>query len=380
MSANAAMHFDVIVVGLGGMGSAALSHVARRGRRVLGLDRYTPAHTLGSSHGLTRIIRLAYFEHPSYVPLLRRAFALWRELEQGLPAPLLHVTGGLDVGTAGSTVFEGSLRSCREHDLPHEVLDARALAARFPGWRAAADALAVYQPEAGFLTPERCITAHLAQAVGAGATVRWQEQVLGLEPHAGGVRVRTDRGVYQAEQVILSAGPWMADLAPELAPLLVPERQVLGWFEIHDDHDFTPAAFPVFVHEADEGVFYGFPQFEVPGFKIGKYHHLGETVHPDSMSRVVTPEDERTLRQAVARYFPGANGTLLTSATCLFTNTPDEHFILDRSKEIPDVLLVSPCSGHGFKFSSVIGEIAADLVTRGGTTHDIALFSLARFN
>ena len=372
--------YDVIVVGLGGMGSAALAHVARRGQRVLGLDRHTPGHARGSSHGLTRIIRLAYFEHPSYVPLLRRAFALWRELERGLPKPLLHVTGGLDVGRAGSAVFEGSRRSCTEHDLPHEILDARAMAARFPGWRPAPDTLAVYQPDAGFLTPERCMAAHLASAERAGGVVRWQERVLAVEPCAGGVRVRSDRGVYEAGQVVLSTGPWMADLAPEVAPLLVPERQVLGWFGIRDEAAFVPSAFPVFVLEADEGVFYGFPSYEVPGFKIGKYHHRFEAVHPDTMRRDVTADDEAALREAVARYFPGANGPLESSTTCLFTNTPDEHFIVDRSPVIPEVLLVSPCSGHGFKFSSVIGEICADLVVDGSTAHDIGLFGLSRFD
>lgn len=371
--------FDVIVVGLGGMGSAALRHLAQRGQRVLGIEQFEPGHARGSSHGLTRIIRLAYFEHPSYVPLLRRSFELWRELEQGLDEPLLHVTGGLDVGPADGVIFPGSLRSCLQHGIPHEVLNARALARRFPAWHPAADAMAVYQPDAGFLTPERCIATHLAQATLAGAQVHVHERVLGIDRSSGGVRVTTDRGQYEAGQVVLTAGPWMADLAPGLRACLVPERQVLGWFGVQPHGAFAAANFPVFVLEAAEGWFYGFPEYGVPGFKIGKYHHRYEPVHPDRMHRELETADEDALRVPLARYFPDANGALESWATCLFTNTPDEHFIIDRSPEIPEALLVSACSGHGFKFCSVIGEICADLVTRGGTTHDIDLFRLSRF-
>ncbi|QJR34466.1 N-methyl-L-tryptophan oxidase [Gemmatimonas groenlandica] len=371
--------FDVIVVGVGGMGSAATYQLAARGLRVLGIEQHELGHGFGSSHGLTRIIRLAYFEDPSYVPLLRRAFTLWRELQDGMDEPLLHVTGGLDVGFAGSHVFEGSLRSCREHDLPHEVLDASALASRFPGWRPAANAMAVYQPDAGFLTPERCIQSYAERARSLGADIRTRERVLDYSASGGSVRVRTDRGEYEAAQLVLTAGPWMQELAPSLRSLLTPERQVLGWFDIADRARFAPSAFPVFVLEADEGIFYGFPEYGVPGFKIGRYHHLAERVRPDTVDRVCHPRDEAALRDAVSRYFPEANGALRSSAVCLFTNTPDEHFIIDRAPGSPEVLLVSPCSGHGFKFCSVIGEICADLVQHGTTSHDIALFGLERF-
>lgn len=370
--------YDVIVVGLGGMGSAAAAHLARRGQRVLGLEQHALGHAFGSSHGLTRIIRLAYFEDPSYVPLLRRAFALWRELEQGLDEPLLHVTGGLDVGAAGSTVFEGSLRSCVTHDLPHQVLEAGEIARRFPGWRPAPELKAVWQPDAGFVTPERCIAQHAAMATAAGADLRTGVRVLDVTPRSGRVEVRTDQGTFEAEQVVLTAGPWMGDLAPVLKPLLVPERQVLGWFDIADRPAFAPSAFPVWVMEAAEGTFYGFPEYGGPGFKLGKYHHRFERVHPDTMDRDCHAEDEAALRSCTSRYFPQANGALLSSAACIFTNTPDEHFIIDRAPGTPEVLLVSPCSGHGFKFASVVGEICADLVTRGATGHDIGLFSLNR--
>ena len=371
--------YDVIVVGMGGMGSAAAFHLAARGLRVLALERHSPGHGYGSSHGLSRIIRLAYFEHPAYVPLLRRAFALWRELEVGLDEPLLHVTGSLDVGAEGSDVFDGSRRSCLEHGLPHETLDSRALAHRFPGWRPAPDMMAVLQPDGGFLTPERCIATHAARAAALGATIREHEAVLEWKAGGGTVTVRTDRGTYEAGQLVLAAGPWMGSLVPALRARLAVERQVVGWFEISEPALFAPSAFPVFVLDAEDGRYYGFPEYGAPGFKIGKYHHRHERVDPDTMDRLCRPEDEATLRAAVSRHFPSANGALRASSTCLFTNTPDEHFIVDRAPGAPEVLLVSPCSGHGFKFCSVIGEICADLVTRDATAHDISLFRLARF-
>jgi sarcosine oxidase len=377
---------DVIVVGLGAMGSAVAAHCAARGLRVLAVERHAPGHAQGSSHGYSRIIRLAYFEHPSYVPLLRRAFALWRDLEQGLPSPLLHVTGALDVGWAGSTVVEGSLRSCREHALSHELLDAAALARRFPGWHPSDEAMAVFQPDGGFLEPERCIAAHVARAMACGATVHAGETVRRWTAHGGTVIVETDRGRYEAGQLVLAGGAWMGDLVPTLAPLLAPERQVVGWFEIAAAHRaaFAPSAFPVFVLEDRAGLWYGFPEHTAhgapAGCKVGKYHHHGERVHPDTMDRRGRPEDEATLRDAVARWFPAANGAMRHASTCLFTNTPDGHFIIDRAPGMPEVLCLSPCSGHGFKFAAVIGEIAADLVADGTTAHDISLFRLDRFS
>jgi len=239
--------------------------------------------------------------------------------------------------------------------------------------------MAVYQPDAGFLTPERCIQAYAHRARSLGADIRTGERVLSYTSGGGRVRVRTDRGEYEAGQLVLTAGPWMRELAPALRPLLTAERQVLGWFDVADRAQFAPAAFPVFVLEAEEGTYYGFPEYGVPGFKIGRYHHLDERVHPDTVDRACHPRDEAALREAVSRYFPAANGALRSSAVCMFTNTPDEHFIIDRAPDAPEVLLVSPCSGHGFKFCSVVGEICADLVQHGRTSHDIGLFRLARF-
>jgi sarcosine oxidase len=375
------MAYDVIVLGVGGMGSAAAAHLARRGQRVLALEQFAPGHANGSSHGETRIIRLAYYEHPSYVPLLRRAFALWRALESDARATLLTVTGALDVGAEGSRVFEGSRAACHEHALPHEVLSGSALGRRFPAWHRTASLAAVLQPDGGILAPEACIAAHVAMAAAHGATIRSGERVVAWSTTPTGVRVETARDTYEATQLVITAGAWMPQLVPLLASVAVPERQVVGWFRIAPDAQprFNPAQCPVFVLENGQGHFYGFPASAGTGFKIGKYHHRGETVDANSVDRTVHPADERVLREAVRTHFPDADGPMDRASVCLFTNTPDEHFIVDRLPEAPAVLVVSACSGHGFKFCSVIGEIVADLVAADRTAHDISRFTLARF-
>jgi len=346
---------------------------------VLGLERFDIPHDLGSSHGITRIIRLAYYEDPSYVPLLRRAYELWRDLERTAGERLLHPTGSIDAGPPGSAVFEGSLRSCLEHGLPHEVLTSSELQRRFPGYRLPAETLAVLQPEGGFLLPERCIVAHVLAAQALGAEVHGREQVLEWEPRGDGVRVRTDRGSYEAGRLVLTAGPWAATLLPRLAGLAVPERQVLAWFQPRRPDLFLPERFPVFNLLVEEGRFYGFPIFAVPGFKIGRYHHLGEQVDPDQVDRTCHRRDEEPLRACTERYFPDACGPTMGLKVCLFTNSPDEHFIIDLHPEYPQVALAAGFSGHGFKFCSVVGEILADLSDQQATRHDIRLFRLARF-
>src|SRR5262245_55238613 len=277
--------YDVIVIGVGGMGSATLYHLARRGRKVLGLERYNIPHEMGSSHGITRIIRLAYYEHPSYLPLLRRAYELWRELQQQAGEQLLFITGSIDAGPPSSQVFEGSRRSCVDFDLLHEVLTSAELTRRFPGYRLPGETMAVLQPEGGFLTPERCIVAHVVLAQAHGAEVHAREPVLDWEPRTNGVRVRTGRAVYEADKLVIAAGAWVSKLVAPLAGMAVPERQVLGWFQPLHPALFAPERFPVFNVLVEEGRYYGLPVYSVPGFKLGRYHHLGEAVNPDCIDR-----------------------------------------------------------------------------------------------
>jgi sarcosine oxidase len=331
---------------------------------------------MGSSHGLTRIIRLAYYEHPSYVPLLRRAFELWRDLESRTSEKLLHVTGAIDAGPPGARVFEGSRLSCELHELRHEILTSAQLRKRFPAYRLPAHYLAVFQPDGGFLLPERCIQAHLSLARAAGAEIRLGIRALSWEPTSHGVVVRADNMMFEAAQMVVCAGAWTSQLVPELSSLLTPERQVLGWFEVSDHALFAPDRFPVFVMNTEEGHYYGFPEFGVPGFKLGKYHHLGGQTDPDSVDRAIRPADEAALRGFAKRCFPAGTGRTLMAKVCMFTNTPDEHFIIDRLPSSPQALVVSACSGHGFKFCSVIGEIVADLVERDATVHEIGWLKL----
>jgi len=373
------MRYDVIIVGAGAMGSAAAMHLAARGRRVIAFDRFDVPNDQGSSHGLTRIIRIAYYEHPSYVPLLVRAAELWAELERRSGERLFVRTGSIDASAPGDPVFEGSRRSCEMHGLRHDVLTSAELAQRFPAYHLPPDHVAVLQPDGGFLIPEIAVAAHARVAVADGASIRAGERVLSWEERGDGVEVTTERGTYIADQLVLSAGSWMADFVPGLATLFEPERQVVAWFEIGDSSKFAPGCFPVFNLTVEEGRYYGFPEWGTPGFKVGRYHHLGERVHPDSVDRDVHDADIDVLHAFARRYFPEGAGRALQSSVCLFTNTPDEHFIIDRLPDHERVHVVSACSGHGFKFASVVGEIVADLVTDGESRFELSLFSIGRF-
>jgi len=371
--------YDAIVVGVGGMGSAACWQLARRGKRVLGIERFDIGHANGSSHGVNRIIRLAYFEHPDYVPLLRRAYAAWRETESAFGEQLLYITGSIDAGPEGSRVVEGSLASCRAHHLEHEAMDAEALRRRFPGWQLPAGYRAVFQPEGGFVASERAINAHVMLALAAGADIHARETVTGFTVRGGVVRVTTAAGTYEAERLVLSAGAWLGDLVPALRARAVAERQVIGWFSPRTPQHFAPDKFPVGNLSSEHGHYYVLPQWGQPGVKIGRYHHLGESGHADTLSRETGPADTFALRRGLRAFFPDADGPALSLRACLFTNTPDEHFIIDTLPGAPEVIVASPCSGHGFKFASVIGEILADLAGGRTPSFDLSLFKLDRF-
>jgi sarcosine oxidase len=372
--------YDAIVIGLGGMGSASAYHLARRGQRVLGLEQFEPLHERGSSHGLTRIIRLAYHEHPSYVPLLHRAYELWHELETIAGRELLVITGSLEGGPEDGPMFRGALEAAELHDLDHEVLDVAALTARYPVYTGL-DPMTrvVWQPQGGFLLSEETMRAHLAAAAAAGADLRFGEAVAGWDPTGGGVRVSTERATYEADRLVICAGAWARRLLPGFEPLAVPERQVLAWFTPMRPDAFSVDRFPVFVLDVEEGSYYGFPTHAGHGLKLGWYHHFREPIDPDDPERSTRPDDEAALRRFVERYLPDAAGPTEMLKACIFTNSPDEHFIIDRLADAPQVSFAAGFSGHGYKFCSVIGEIMADLALEGSTRHDIELFRLDRF-
>lgn len=372
-------HYDVIVIGVGGMGSAALYELAKRGQRVLGLERYDIPHTMGSSHGLTRIIRLAYMEDPAYVPLLRRAYELWHETEARAGEQLLVITGGVDASMPEDGVFKGSLLACQTFHLPHEVYTAAELARRFPAFQLPQGMMANYQPDAGFLLSERCIVAHANLAMADGAVIHGREPVLDWAPTGDGVAVRTDRGAYTADKLVITAGAWANRLlAPLRAGLAVPERQVLAWLQPKQPALFRTGHLPVWIIQGSEGVYYGFPVWGIPGFKFGRMHHREEIIDPDRMDRECHPEDEAVLRSFAERYFPEAAGPTLSLKACIFTNTPDEHFIVDRHPDYPQVVFGAGYSGHGFKFAGVMGEILAEMAVEGATRHEIGFLGIDR--
>lgn len=366
------MSYDIILAGLGAAGSATAFHLAGRGVRVLGLDRYHPPHALGSSHGESRVIRESAFEGPRYVPLAQAAYANWRHLEAATGASLLHFTGVLFVGHAESAVVGGTLSSMRAHGVTHELLTETELARRYPALRQLDGAVGVFEPGGGWLDPERCIAANLAHAAARGVELRFDEPMLSWERDGSGVAVTTTRGRVTAGRLLLAAGPWLpALLAARGTPFSV-ERQVQHWFTPQDADLAT--ALPIFIRQTGDTVFYALP----PAGKDIKVavHHDGEPTTPEGVRRTVAPEEVAAVHGLLQRYVPALAGVHRRAAVCLYTNSRDGRFVIDRHPEHPGVLIASACSGFGFKFASAVGEILADLLTGKTPSLDIADFRM----
>lgn len=345
------------------MGAAAAWRLTHRGVDVVCFDRFSPPHTLGSSHGESRIIRTAYFEGPQYVPLVHEAFRLWRELEAQTNSDLLTITGGLMIGTPTSEVVRGALESARMHDLDVDVMDGDVIRDRYPGHVLSEDDVGVLDVQAGFLRPEAAIEAMLSRA----GDVRRNTRVSSISD-------LLDR----FDAVVVAAGAWTAELADWL-PLRV-ERQVVGWFAIEDGVNwFTPDRFPVFIRESEAtGDVYGLPTLDGVSVKVA-VHHDGATIDPDHVKRTADDADLNPLKRYVAHFMSGVSTEVVKSSVCMYTNTPDRHFAIGASPRDPRVVVISACSGHGFKFAPVVGDIAADLVIDRRTDRDISGFSFARF-
>jgi sarcosine oxidase len=371
-------HWDVIVVGLGAMGSATVAMLARRGARVLGLEAFEALHTRGSSHGRSRIIREAYFESPEYVPLVRRAYEVWRELEEISGRQLLRITGGLNVGRPESAFVSGALESARRHGIPHEVLDAAAAARRFPALRLPEDFVAIYEPNAGVLDPEACIEAFQSVARGAGAVLRFNEPARRWAVERDSVVVETDTGIERADRLVLTPGPWAPQVLVGLTVPLEVQRVVNVHFTPDDAARFEADRLPVYLLDVPEGDYYGFPALPGQGIKFGR-HDAGEPCTPETIRREVSREEVAALQAVLNRYLPGAASRVLWTLTCMYTMTPDAHFVIDRHPEWPQVVIGCGFSGHGFKFASVVGETLADLALEGSTRHPIGFLSLRRF-
>lgn len=371
-------HFDVIVAGLGAMGSQTLAECARRGLRAAGFDRYSPPHDQGSSHGKSRIIREAYFEDPIYVPLVHRAYERWAELEAESGTTIYRRTGGLCYGPPDGELVRGARRSAELHGLAYESLSPDEIRTRFPAFILRDDWVGVLEPRAGMLDPEVAIGATLAVAERLGARVHRNEPVLNWRQDGDGVVIETAHGRYAASHLVISAGMWVGSMVEELALPLTVMRNVIYWFApARDAQLFAPDRFPVFLGEIGDGpMWYGFPDTG-DGVKVA-LHHFGPVTAPDAVDRVVRPEEVAHLRSLLERFMPAANGALLETGVCTYTNAPDEQFIIDRHPAADRVLIASPCSGHGFKFAPAIGEVLVDLVQTGRSRFDLAPFALGR--
>jgi len=380
--------YDVIVIGLGGMGSAAAYRLAQRGLRVLGLERHSPAHDQGSSHGGSRITRQAYFEDPAYVPLLLRAAELWPEVEAASGRTIVHLTGGVMIGRADSRTVAGSLRSAQEWGLPHELLEAAQIRGRFPTMAPAPDEIALYEQGAGLVIPEESVVAHLALAARSGAELHFEEPVTSwVATGRDGVEVSTAAATYTAGQLVICPGAWAPELLADLGVPFGVERQVQYWFRPSTDADrFQADRHPIYIWEAGDGrQFYGFPSFADPtggpadGVKVA-FFRGGQACTPGTVDRKVSPAEIDQMREFVAPRMPDLPGTFLKAVTCMYTNTPDDHFLVGAPSGMRDITVLGGCSGHSFKFASVIGDAAADLVTQGTTGYPIDMFALDRFS
>jgi sarcosine oxidase len=374
--------YDAIVAGLGGMGSAAAYQLAGRGKRVLGLERYTPAHDKGSSHGQSRMIRQAYFEDPSYVPLLFRAYELWEQLERETGVDLMTLGGGLMIGPPESRIFTGSKATADEYGLPYEVLDAAELKHRYPVFEPMEDTVALFEEKAGIVRPEAAVKAHLDRATAMGADLRFGEEILTWDTTTSGVLVETASGTYEAERLVVTAGAWAPKLLADLGLPLEVTRQILFWFDpIGGVDPFLPDRFPVYIWEPEDGnSFYSMPAHDGPegGVKVAFFRADGTPADPDTVDRKVHDHEVHFIRSYLEKYVPALDGELLYATTCMYTNTPDEHFVISTHPEHPQVAIAAGFSGHGFKFCGVVGEILADLVAAGETDHPIGLFSPTR--
>jgi len=371
--------YDVIVVGAGAMGGAAAYRLAERGHRVLALDAFAPPHRMGSTHGGTRIIREAYYEHPLYVPLVRRAYERWAEVEEACGRTLFVRTGGLMVGHEEGALVAGARASAGEHAIPHEVLTSAEARSAFPQFRVPEGMVALLEHRAGILFPEACVEAHLSLARAHGAEFRFGEAATGWTADDAGVRVTTARGTYAADRLVLAAGPWIPELLGGLELPLWVERQTFHWYRpAEEPAAFGPARCPIALWEHEPGrIVATFPDFG-EGVKA-QVHHEGARTTPRDVARDTTPDDEAPVRTLLRRLLPGAAGPLLDTSVCLYTNTPDAHFVLGLHPGNPRVVVASPCSGHGFKFASAIGEAVASLALGEPYPLDLSPFSLHRF-
>ena len=366
-------NFDVIVVGAGAMGSAATWHLARRGHRVLAIDRFSPPHSRSSSHGSTRLIRQAYFEHPDYVPLLKRSYELWTELGQAAGRDLFERTGLWLFAPPDTVISRGVRLSAATHGLKLDIDESPSLAP----FHVPSGFHLHREDNAGFLWVDATISTHLKLAQDLGASIRTNEPVLDWRSDQAGVEVQTKSGKWHAKHLILSPGPWMPQLL-KLPPLTFNVQRVpLFWFRCPKVMERS-SGFPCFAFETKNGFFYGFPGLPGEGLKIAIHKGCGSVEDPEFPDREIGCDDIGPVQWFLQEFLPELNSQPIDAAVCMYTSTRDEHFVLDQHPDFPRVTVVSACSGHGFKFAPVIGEIAADFAETGRTRLPVGLFGINR--
>ncbi len=370
--------FDVIVTGVGGFGSGAFYHLAKRGVRVLGIEQFGIAHDQGSSHGETRIIRKAYFEHPNYVPLAKRAYELWRELEAETGQELMRLSGVLLAGPPDGQAVSGAKTSASQHGLRLEELTSQEAKTRFPGLDFDEEFSVVYEPDAGYLHVEKCVEAHITEAQKQGGILRMQEMVLDWSSDNQTVKVRTNRNEYEAAGLVITSGPWALKMLGELVLPLKVLRKPVFWAKVNEEFQKTIPSWPGFLFELPEGVFYGLPGLDGSSLKLAE-HTGGQFVDdPQTATREILPEDERAIAGFIRQCVPAARPVFQNQSVCFYTMTPDAHFIVDRHPRHANVVFGAGFSGHGFKFTSVLGKALAEMILDGSTSLPMDFLTLSR--
>ncbi|MBC7473105.1 MAG: N-methyl-L-tryptophan oxidase [Candidatus Sericytochromatia bacterium] len=384
-------NFDVIVVGLGAMGSSACYYLSQNNINVLGLDQFNPPHNFGSSHGETRIIREAYFEHPLYVPLVQRAYDLWEDLQQKttniksdklennesalLSDRLFLKTSGLMLGKKDSGVVSGAKKSAETHNLNYKLFNSDQIKKNYPAFNIPADNIGILENRAGILFPEKCIKKYLEYAKNKGVKINYNEKMISWKSNNSNITVTTDKNVYYTDKLILSTGAWIKEIIPNLKLKIT--RQVLFWLDTKGNDEFKSEKFPIYICEKNpEKIFYGFPDLGT-GMKIA-FHNHGQEIKPDNLDKNIYSDEIKEISDIVGKYFPKLKTNIIKSEVCMYTNTEDENFIIDYYPSNNNVIVASPCSGHGFKFSSAIGEILSQMANNTSLKFDLDPFKIQK--
>jgi monomeric sarcosine oxidase len=370
--------FDVAVVGTGTMGSATAYELTKRGLKVIAFEQFRIVHDMGSHSGNTRIIRHAYHESPDYVPLVLRSDELWQQMEQKKGSQLLFRTGGVDFGPRDGTIVQNALLACSEHRLPHEHLSGSELMRRWPQFRVPEEWHACFDPNMGFLLVNDCIRAYTESAKDGGTEIHEEEPVLDFRSGQD-ITIKTAKGEYKAGHAVFCAGAWTAKLLRALELPLIVKRKTLSWLRVLSTEEFQVGRFPIFLCDTSAGALYGFPLYQNDGLKVANHHGLGTAVDPDTVNREFQPGDASDAQAFAKSHLRGVTSEIVDGKVCLYTMTPDEHFLIDFHPDHPNVVMATGFSGHGFKFAPAIGEILADLVVNRHTGHPIARFRLSRF-